>query len=58
MAENIERPIPVGWDKLHALVRGVLASTPIAGGVAAEFFNFFVKPPLLKKQERVDGPRS
>ena len=52
MAEPISVPKPVGWDAIHALVKGGISGIPVAGGIGAEFFELVVKPPLLKKQER------
>ena len=52
MAEPISVPKRVGWDAIHALVKGGISGIPFAGGIGAEFFELIVKPPLLKKQER------
>ncbi len=52
MPDNLQLPAAALGDRIHALLKGVLSSIPIAGGVAAEFFNLVVVPPLTKKTER------
>jgi hypothetical protein len=38
-------------DKAHTLVRGLVASTPLVGGFAAEVFNLLFVPPFQKRLE-------
>ncbi len=44
---------PSSRDWLYALFKGGLSAIPGAGGLAAEFFSLIVKPPVLKKQDRL-----
>lgn len=47
-----ENPLrPTTGDYAHALVRGVLSSIPLAGGLAAEAFAVLLAPPLQKRME-------
>jgi hypothetical protein len=38
-------------DKAHALVRGLVSSTPLVGGFAAAIFNLLIVPPFQKRLE-------
>lgn len=44
-------PNSASVDKAHALVRGLVASTPFVGGFAAEVFNLLFVPPFQKRLE-------
>jgi hypothetical protein len=42
------KPKASGWDHAHTLARAGLSAIPVVGGVAKEFFNAIIAPPLTK----------
>jgi hypothetical protein len=43
-------PVQVTADALHALAKAGLSAVPIIGGPAAELFQYFIQPPLQRRQ--------
>lgn len=48
---NPTTPKRTPGDVAHALVKGGLSGIPIAGGLAAEFFELVLAPPLSKRRD-------
>jgi hypothetical protein len=44
-------PKSTSADTAHSLVRGLVSSTPLVGGFAAEVFNLLFVPPFQKRLE-------
>lgn len=50
-SEKHDPPEPTTDDKAHSLAKAGLASVPVVGGAAAEFFDTVVTPPLEKRRQ-------
>ena len=50
--DKLSVPKKTGGDAAHAVAKAGLSAIPIAGGAAAELFQYVVQPPLEKRRER------
>jgi hypothetical protein len=48
---EIKLPKPTAMDLVHRVVKAGLSAVPVVGGPTAELFDYFIRPPLSKRQD-------